>query len=255
MDYIKLTPDNIDKEHICCAISGAKDPQVISKKQWLSKRMEDGLVFLKANIRGKCFIEYIPAENAWVPIEADGYIHINCFWVSGSSKGKGYSNDLLDFCINDARLKGKKGITVISSPKKMPFLSDPKYLAHKGFLIADTAEPYFTLMYLRLDEAVDIPKFKEQVKLPKIEENGFVLFYTNGCPYTAKYVPIVENAARSQGIPFRSVRIDSLEKAKNAPAAWSNYALFYNGRYITNEILSEKKFISIYERVKGGLYE
>jgi hypothetical protein len=59
-------------------------------------------------------------------------------------------------------------------------------------------------------------KFKKQVKLPLIEENGFILFYTNGCPYTAKYVPIVENAARSQGIPFRRVKIDSLEKAKNA---------------------------------------
>lgn len=28
-------------------------------------------------------------------------------------------------------------------------------------------------------------------------------------------------------------------------------ALFYNGRYIINEILSEKKFITIYESLKG----
>ena len=33
--------------------------------------------------RGKCFIEYIPAENAWVPIEAAGWLYINCLWVSG----------------------------------------------------------------------------------------------------------------------------------------------------------------------------
>ncbi|MEE0080355.1 MAG: hypothetical protein U0I77_09725 [Holdemanella sp.] len=31
--------------------------------------------------RGKCFIEYIPAENAWVPIEADGWFYINYLWV------------------------------------------------------------------------------------------------------------------------------------------------------------------------------
>ena len=250
MDYIKLTPDNINQEHICCAISGDNDPQVISKKQWLRERMEEGLVFLKADLRGKCFIEYIPAEKAWVPIEADGYMHINCFWVSGACKGKGYSNDLLDACIKDARSNGKRGVTVISSPKKMPFLSDPKYLTYKGFLIADIAEPHFTLMYLPFEKESEIPRFKEQVKAPWIGESGFVLFYTNGCPYTAKYVSIVENAARSQGIPFESIRIDSLEKAKNAPAAWTNYALFYNGRYITNEILPEKKFITIYERLK-----
>lgn len=64
MEYIKLTPENLENEHICCAISNNKDPQVLSKKQWLGERMEEGLVFLKGDIRGKCFIEYIPAEFA-----------------------------------------------------------------------------------------------------------------------------------------------------------------------------------------------
>ena len=32
---------------------------------------------------GKCSIEYIPAENAWVPIEAGGDLCINCLWGSG----------------------------------------------------------------------------------------------------------------------------------------------------------------------------
>ena len=55
-----------------------------------------------------CFIEYIPAENAWVPIDADGYIYINCLWVSGSMKGHGYSNDLLNECIRDAKEQEKR---------------------------------------------------------------------------------------------------------------------------------------------------
>lgn len=33
-----------------------------------------GLCFIEVWSSGKCFIEYIPAENAWIPIEADGYI-------------------------------------------------------------------------------------------------------------------------------------------------------------------------------------
>ena len=99
MEYIKITKDNIDNEHICCAISNNKDVQVSSKKAWLADRFDDGLVFLKSVERGKCFIEYIPAENAWNPIAADGYMYIDCLWVSGSFKGHGYSNDLLDECI------------------------------------------------------------------------------------------------------------------------------------------------------------
>ena len=109
MEYIRVTKENIENEHICCAISSNKDIQVISKKNWLKERFDDGLVFLKSIERGKCFIEYIPAENAWNPINADGYMYIDCLWVAGSFKGNGYSNDLLNACIEDSKAKGKKG--------------------------------------------------------------------------------------------------------------------------------------------------
>ena len=110
MEYIRVTNENIDKEHICCAISNNNDIQVSSKKDWLNERFDEGLVFLKSKERGKCFIEYIPAENAWNPIVADSYMYINCLWVAGSFKGHGYSTDLLNACIEDSKIKGKKGV-------------------------------------------------------------------------------------------------------------------------------------------------
>ena len=57
MDYIRVTRENIDKEHICCAMSGK---QSLAKKEWLKQRFEEGLVFYRSAERGKCFIEYIP---------------------------------------------------------------------------------------------------------------------------------------------------------------------------------------------------
>lgn len=42
MDYIRVTKENIDREHICCAMSGK---QSLAKKEWLKQRFEDGLVF------------------------------------------------------------------------------------------------------------------------------------------------------------------------------------------------------------------
>ncbi|MCI9651645.1 MAG: hypothetical protein HFH98_07245 [Lachnospiraceae bacterium] len=110
-----------------------KDIQVMSKKNWLKDRIDEGFVFLKANVRGKCFIEYIPAEYAWAPVEAEDYMYIDCLWVSGQLKGHGCSNLLLDACMEDSREKGKKGLVILSSKKKMGFLSDPVYMAYKGF--------------------------------------------------------------------------------------------------------------------------
>ena len=128
MELIKITHDNLEQEHICCAISTNKDIQVMTKKAWLKERLDEGLVFLKCNVRGKCFIEYIPAEYAWAPVEADGYMYIDCLWVSGQFKGHGYSTLLLDECIRDSKEKGKKGLVILSSKKKMGYLSDPEYL-------------------------------------------------------------------------------------------------------------------------------
>jgi len=38
MELVKLTHENMEKEHICCAISNNKDIQVMSKKNWLKDR-------------------------------------------------------------------------------------------------------------------------------------------------------------------------------------------------------------------------
>lgn len=250
MNYIRLTPDNLESEHICCAISNNRDMQVASKKAWLRERLAEGLVFLKAEERGKCFIEYIPAEFAWVPIEADGYLYIDCFWVSGSLKGHGYANDLLNQCIADGKAAEKHGLCVISSVKKQPFLSDARYLADKGFHVADTAEPFFTLLYLPFKKDAPVPKFKTYREMLFADEKGFTVYYTAGCPYTAKYVPILEQAAKDVGILFRSVQLTSREAAQSAPAVWTNFALFYDGDYLTNEILSKKKFLTLVEELK-----
>lgn len=242
MEFITLTRENLAQEHICCAIANNEDRQVAAKKSWLVEQLDNGLVFLKGDVRGKCFIEYMPAEKAWAPIFADGYMYINCLWVSGQFKGQGYSSQLLDRCMEDSKAKGKKGLVILSAKKKIPYLSDPKYLRYKGFQLADTAAPSFTLMYLPFDENAELPRFREAVKAPHIEQKGFVLYYTHQCPFTAKYVPLVENIAKEHSVPFQAIRLETMAQAQQAPSACTSYSLFYQGAFVTNEILSEKKF-------------
>lgn len=248
MEYIRVTKENLEKEHICCAISNNKDIQVSSKKAWLSDRLDEGLVFLKSTERGKCFIEYIPAENAWNPIEADGYMYIDCLWVSGSFKGHGYSNDLLGECIRDSKSKGKKGLCILSSAKKKPFLADPKFLKHKGFEVCDEADNGIQLWYLPFAADAEKPQFRACAKHPHTDETGYVLYYTNQCPFNAKYVPIVEQTAKEHGISFKAKHIQNRSEAQNAPTPITTYALFYNGEYLTNEQMNDKKFLKLVSR-------
>ena len=245
MEYIRVTNYNLEKEHICCAISNNKDVQVSSKKAWLADRFDEGLVFLKSVERGKCFIEYIPAENAWVPINADGYMYIDCLWVSGSFKGHGYGAELLDACIEDSKEKGKKGLCILAAAKKKPFLADPKFLKYKGFTVCDEADNGIQLWFLPFGEEAEMPKFKECAKHPHIEERGYVLYYTSQCPFNAKYVPVLEQTARENDIPFHKVHIANREEAQNAPTPITNYALFHDGEYITNEQMNDKKFLKL----------
>ena len=224
---------------------------VKSKKEWLKERFKDGLIFKKANVRGKVFIEYIPGEKAWYPINADEYMVIDCFWISGQYKGKGISNLLLNECIKDSKSQGKKGIVVISSKKKMPFLSDGDYLKYKGFKVADTAEPYYELLYLPFEEGAEKPSFKNCAKESKISEDGLVVYYSNQCPYTEKYVQIIKEIANERRVELTIHKYENLDSAKNAPSPFTTYSFFFNGKFVTNEILSEKKFIKFLD--KNGL--
>ena len=94
-NFITLDKTNIDNEHICCAISDKKCSESYQlKKDWLKKEFDNGYVFRRIDERAKVFIEYGPAEKGWAPIDAPNYLLINCFWVSGQYKGKGYAKEL-----------------------------------------------------------------------------------------------------------------------------------------------------------------
>ena len=141
--------------------------------------------------------------------------------------------------------KGKKGLVVLSSQKKRGFLSDPAYMRYKGFKTADTAEPYFELLYLPFDESTEKPRFKNTVHERSGMTKGFVLLFTNQCPFTAKYVPLLENVAKARGAALQVIPIRTREEAQNAPSPFTTFSLFYDGQLVTHEILSEKKFESI----------
>ena len=236
-EYINLTEENINDEHICCAIGDPKHQQgVDSKKEWIKNKLKDGHVFRKLNARGKIFIEYEPIETAWVPISGEDYEYIYCLWVAGSFKGKGIGKELLEYAINDAKNAGKNGICTLVSKKKKPFLGEKKFFEKFGFQVIDTIGDY-ELLALKFKEG-KLPMFNDTARNMKIDEKDFTIYYSNECPYVEYEVKELSDFAKEKNIKLNIIKIDSLEKAKNVPCIFNNWANFYNGEFISNTILN-----------------
>lgn len=155
--FINLTLDNLEHEHLCCAIADKKHQcGVATKKQWLKDRLVEGHVFRKLDVKGKVFIEYAPLETAWVPVCGENFLYIYCLWVSGSYKGKGYGKSLLEYCINDAKAQGKSGVCVLSSKKKKPFLTEKKLMTKFGFQVVDTLSDEYELLSLSFNGRIPL---------------------------------------------------------------------------------------------------
>ncbi len=147
------------------------------------------------------------------------------------------------FYLHKCRLNDKEAIeygTCKTDTRKsgQGFLSDPKYMGYKGFQTADTAEPYFKLLYLPFEEDASVPCFQNSVARQKDMPEGFVLYYTNQCPFTARYVPVLEEMAKAGNAVFQTVHIQTREDAQGCPSPFTTY----DGQFVTHEILSEKKF-------------
>lgn len=249
-EYITLTKENINSEHICCAFSDKKCKDSYDlKKEWLKKEFDNGYIFRRLNERAKVFIEYGPAEKAWIPVNAPNYLMINCFWVSGQYKGQGHGKALLQSAINDAKSQGKDGLVTVVGTSKFHFMSDTKWLLRQGFKTIEKLPDGFSLLAMKINQDADEPSFKECVLNGEcIDKAGLVVYYTNRCPFTEYHVhQSLINVAESKGIPLKIIKLETMEQAQNAPTPATIFALFHNGKFITTDlsVCMDKRFEKI----------
>lgn len=246
---ITVDASNIAQEHICCAIGNDKinRERADIKKNWMKQQFASGHTFKKADVRGKVFIEYTPAENAWFPIQADAYTFIQCLWVSGRYQGQGISPFLLDACEKDS--KQKNGIIALTTTKKMPFLVDKKFYLKHGFKVVDKAAPYFELMVKKYREDAPNPQFMPQAKTGKINnKKGVVFYYTDLCPFISGHMENMIKVVQERGMSCDVIKIENLQQAKTAPCPFGIFSVFLNGQFLTYELMLEKKFNALLDK-------
>ena len=237
--FITLTKDTIGKEHICCAFSDKKCKDSYElKKEWLKKEFDNGYVFRRLDERAKVFIEYGPAEKAWIPVEAPNCLMINCFWVSGHYKGHGYGKALLQSAIDDAKQQGKDGLVTVVGTTKFHFMSDTKWLLRQGFETVEKLPSGFSLLAMKINPEAPNPKFKETVLSGECpDKNGLIIYYTNRCPFTEYHVRNSFTAlAESKNLPLKIIKLETMKQAQSAPTPATIFSVFYNGKFISTDL-------------------
>lgn len=237
-EYINLSLENIEKEHLSCIIRTKKlHAGVEAKRQWLKERIKEGHVFRKLNTKRTVYIEYAPLESAWVPILSDNYYYIYCLWVLGEYKGKGYGRALMEYCIADAKNKGKSGICMLAANKQKAWLSDQTFAKKFGFEMVDSTDNGYELLALSFDGT--LPHFAKTAKKMEIETQELTIYYSMQCPYIPQYIERIKKYCDINHVPVLFKHIDTLQKAKELPCVFNNWAVFYKGKFETVNLLDE----------------
>jgi GNAT superfamily N-acetyltransferase len=238
--FLNLTPDNIEDEHICCAIVGKQHQEGVDrKKAFLSCGFERGLVFRKYDVRGKVFIEYAPAEAAWRPVVAPDYLVIHCLWVSGRYQGRQLGRELLEYCVTDGG--ERHGVVAVSG--RRPYLTDTRFYLHQGFDLIEQTDTGFDLVCYRANDDAPTPRFADRAKRGTVSQDQGVHFeYAYQCPFVPDCTRNMSAVAREFDLPVTTRELTTVESAHDAASPFGTFGAFLHGRLITHELMSDNKF-------------
>lgn len=153
----------------------------------------------------------------------------------GGEKGKEYGRALMEYCLSDARAKGRSGVCMLGAAKQKAWLSDQSFAQKFGFEAVDATDYGYTLLARSFDGTA--PRFAPQAKEPMVEGEELTIFYDFQCPYILQSVELARSYCQETGTPVTFHPVDSLEKAKALPCVFNNWAVFYKGKFETVNLL------------------
>jgi len=248
---INTDASNIDNFGMC----GYKNKKHIGYKRkldWTKERFAEGMKYkMLVDESGAAVggIEYIPGEFAWRPVSADGYMFIHCVYImSKNVKGKGYGQQLVQECIDDARNLGMKGVAVIT--RKGSWMVGQQVFEKLGFKVTDAARPDFKLLTLKLDDEACSPKFmgnwEQQLKN---YGKGLTIITSDQCPYVINAVTEILDVAETDfNILPNVIHLETSQDAKQIPCAFGSFCMIYNGKVVAENPISATRFRNIMKK-------
>lgn len=242
-----IRPDNVEQETLFC-IKDLLSPGFKAKQAWFEKRYAEGLrMKVLKNEAGKllAFIEYTPADYAWRPVKASGFMFIHCMYVySNKDKGLGLGSQLVQACVDDAKAKGLSGVCVMTS--KGTWMADRRLFEKNGFTQLESSDR-FELMSLKWDKGATVPcllNWNSELENYK----GWHLLYADQCPWHLKAVDVIRHTAKANGINLKLRRFETRQDIEKAPSGFGTFALIRDGKLLSDHYISETRFKNIMKK-------
>ena len=245
---ISVTPDNLNTETVFC-IKNPKHPGFQKKKAWFTDRYEEGMRLLIAkDAAGKpaSFIEFVPGEYAWRPVQAKDYFFIHClFTYPTKNTGLGYASTLLLAAESAAKSAGKAGLAVFAS--EGAWLADPAVFLKNGFQSV-AKKDRFELLVKKLDSETADPEFYDWTTQQAIYNPGWHIVYADQCPMHDKSAEDLYAYAAEQGLEIQITKLSSAGEAQLAPSGFGVYSLLKDGKLLEDHYISKGRFINILKK-------
>lgn len=175
------------------------------------------------------------------PLWGDNYLYLYCLWVDGSEKGKGYGKALMEYCIADAKQRGRSGVCMLGSKRQKHWLADQAFAKAFGFRAADETHNGYELLALSFDGTA--PRFAPSAKRMQIERDELTIYYDRQCPFIDKSIEIVRQYCEANAVAVTFVEVNTLKMAKELPCVFNNWCVFYHGQFETVNLLLDEKSI------------
>ena len=240
---VRVGPENLSECGIGC-LKNRDNPGYGCKVRWLRKRFAEGLRLLLFRDQGEkplAFLEYVPGEFAWRPVDAAGWLFVHCLWVfaAGQQLG-GLGGRLIRACIEEAERSGRTGVAAM--------VSDGTWMAGKGIFLKNgftkiAERDRFELVVHRLREGA-APRFRD-IDGNSGKLRGLHIVYADQCPMLSKSVNDLSQMAAEFGLNLRVTVLQSAPEAQNAPSYYGAFSLLWNGRLLSDHYVSKGRFRNI----------
>jgi len=246
MKIIDVTLDNVLEHGLFCS-KNKKSAGFRKKLAWFQKRFKEGMKFklIHADDGGVAgFIEYIPSEYAWRPVEAQNYLFIHCIMMYPNKyKGHQYGSQLVKSCLDDAKKSAKAGVAVMTSDGA--WIANKQLFLKHGFEVVEKKDRFELLAFSFKNGPT--PKFydwHEEVKKYK----GWHLVYADQCPWNEKAVEALLNTAADHNISLKVKKLTNARAAQKAPTGYGVFNLIKDGNVLADHYISATRFKNILKK-------